>query len=168
MKWYIALNEAGTRGDIALHTKLAVLSARKHTDLVPTLLYTGNRNEFTAWLENHGVNIIQSELPYLSTITDLANENKYTTATVGHWLRTNVCLTEMQDEYVFYTDVDILFLKQPDLALTRPKYFAAAPEFDKNAWNYFNAGVMVLSPAGLREDYPAFETYLIANITEKT
>jgi hypothetical protein len=167
LKWYIALNEAGTRGDIGLHTKLAVLSAQKHTDLEPTLLYTGNRNEATSWLEDHGVTIVQSELPYLSTITDLVAKKEYTMDTLGHWLRTNVCLTELEDEYVFYTDVDVIFLKQPKLETIRPKYFAAAPEFNKDSWNYFNAGVMVVRAPGMREDYAAFEKYLIENIREK-
>jgi lipopolysaccharide biosynthesis glycosyltransferase len=168
VKLYLALNEAGTRGDIGLHTKLAVLSARKHTKLQPHLLYTGERNAFTEWLERQGVTIIDSHLPYLSVIKELVAENKYTLNTVGHWLRTNVCLEELQDEHVFYTDVDVLFLKDPALEDIRPRYFAAAPEFDKDSWNYFNAGVMVVNPRGLRENYREFEAYLIKNIREKT
>lgn len=168
MKLYLALNEGGTRGDIALHTKLAILSARKHTDLEPQLLYTGTRNEFTKWLEDHGVNVIDSDVPYLHVIEKLAAEGRYTLQTAGHWLRTNVCLAEQKDEYVLYTDVDVLFMKNPQIKDIRPKYFAAAPEFDPNSWNYFNAGVMVVRPAGLREDYQKFEEYLIENICKET
>ena len=168
MKIYMALNEGGTRGDIALHMKLAILSARKYTTLQPHLLYTGNRNGFTAWLERQGVRIIDSQLPYLHVIEELTAAGRYTTATVGHWLRTNVCLTERYDEHVFYTDVDVMFLKNPELGNIKPRYFAAAPEFDKTSWNYFNAGVMVLCPRGLREEYGAFEQYIIQNIREKT
>ena len=168
MKWYLALNEAGTRGDIGLHTRLAVLSAKKHTNLEPTLLYTGERNDFTVWLESRGVNVVQSELPYLSTITDLVKENKYTMGTVGHWLRTNVCLEEMQDELILYTDIDVLFLKQPTLSELKPSYFAAAPEFDRHSWNYFNAGVMLVNGPGLRSDYVEFEKFVVDKIKEKT
>ncbi|MCB8879781.1 hypothetical protein ACELLULO517_06010 [Acidisoma cellulosilytica] len=168
MKWYLALNEGGTRGDIGLHTKLAVLSALQHTDLAPHLLYTGNRNGFTEWLEARGVNIINSRLPYLSVIEELAAAGRYHMLTVGHWLRTNVCLEEREDEHVFYTDVDVLFLKRPELAAIQPRYFAAAPEFDPTSWNYFNAGVMVLSPQAMRDDYAGFERYLVETLREKT
>jgi hypothetical protein len=168
MKWYMALNEAGTSGDIALHTKLAVLSAARHTDLIPHLLYSGNRNAFTAWLERQGVTIIDSTLPYMDLITGLTAAGKYNLSKVGHWLRTNVCLEERQERHVFYTDVDVLFLDRPGLAGLTPRYFSAAPEFDKTSTNYFNAGVMMVNTEGLREEYGLFETYLRRNIEQKT
>lgn len=168
MKLYLALNEGGTVGDIALHTKLAVLSAQKNTKLKPHLLYTGNRNIFTEWMEERGVKTIDSALPYMAVIEKLTSEGRYSTATVGHWLRTNVCLEEHEEQHVFYTDVDVLYLSDKGLEDLTPRYFAAAPEFDKNSWNYFNAGVMVVNPKGLREDYNDFEKYLINNISEKT
>ena len=168
MKWYLALNEGGTRGDIGLHTKLAVLSALKHTELAPHLLYTGERNPFTAWLEERGVKVIDSRLPYLAVIEELAAAGRYHILTVGHWRRTNVCLEEREDEHVFYSDVDVLFLKQPELATICPRYFSAAPEFDRTSWNYFNAGVMVLNPQNMRSDYEEFERYLVTTLREKT
>lgn len=168
MKWYLALNEAGTRGDIGLHTKLAVLSALRNTDLQPHLLYTGERNSFTAWMEEQGVTIVESTLPYMAVIEALVAQGRYHFMTVGHWLRTNVCLEEQDDDYVFYTDVDVLFLRAPELSHIRPDYFAAAPEFDRDSWNYFNAGVMVLNPARMRSDYEGFERYLVDTLQEKT
>lgn len=167
MKWYMALNESGTAGEIGLHTRLAILSAQKHTRLEPVMLYTGDRNDFTRWLERRGVRVIDSEVPYADVIRRLAAEGRYWTATLGHWLRTNVCLVEREDEHVLYTDVDVLFLGAPDLSL-KPRYFAAAPEFDPNSWNYFNAGVMVANVSGLREDYPAFERYMVERIERET
>jgi hypothetical protein len=168
MKWYFALNEGGTQGDIALHTKLAVLSARKNTTLEPHLLYTGQQNRFTEWLVRQDVKIIQSELPYLDTILGLVAENRYSPKTIGHWLRTNVCLEEKADTHVFYTDVDVSFLHNPYLGNMRPGFFSAAPEFDPSSDNYFNAGVMLANVEGLRSDYPVFQDYLIRNIKQKT
>lgn len=160
MKWYMALNEAGTRGDIGLHTKLAVLSGRRHTNLVPKMLYIGERNDFTRWLEQHDVEVIDQLLPYIDVIDRLVAENRYTRATLGHWLRTNVCITEKQDANVLYTDVDVIFQKQPDFGSLRPNFFAAAPQFGQDAWDYFNAGVMFVNVDGLKSDYVAFENYL--------
>lgn len=168
MKWYIALDEAGTRGDNALHTKLAVLSAARHTDLAPHLLYSGHRNAFTSWLEDHGVTIIDSRLPYLDLIALLFEEGLYDFTTVGRWLRTNLCLEEREDRHVFYTDVDVLFLRRPRLSGITPRYFAAAPELDKTSSNHFDAGVMVVNTEGLREEYAPFEAYLRRNLAQKT
>lgn len=168
MKLYLALNEAGTRGEIGLHTRLAVLSARKNCQFEPVLLYTGERNDATRWLEAHGVRIIDSTVPYVDTIVKLVEEGRYTLATLGHWLRTNVCLVEKDDPFALYTDVDVVFLAGTQAAALKPAYFAAAPEFKPNSWNYCNAGVMVANMKGLRSDYAAFEQYLVENIRSRT
>ena len=168
MKWYMALNEAGTHSDIGLHAKLAVLSGRRHTSLVPKMLYIGARNDFTRWLERHDVEVIDQELPYIDVIDRLVAENRYSRATLGHWLRTNVCLAETEDTHVLYTDVDVMFRNTPDIRALKPEIFAVAPEFDRNSWNYFNAGVMVANVEGLRRDYAAFEAYLRESIYKNT
>ncbi|MGE7413385.1 hypothetical protein [Methylobacterium tarhaniae] len=167
MKLYMALNEAGTSGDIGLHTKIAALSAKKFTTLDPVLLYCGEANEQTRWLQEIGVEVVRSELPYLDLILKLTQEGRYWTASVGHWLRTNVCLEEKEDEIILYTDVDVLFLKNVNYS-AKPKYFAAAPEFNPNSWNYFNAGVMIANMHGLRSQYQEFEAYLRENIDLRT
>jgi hypothetical protein len=168
MKLYLALNEAGTQTDIGLHTKLAVLSALNHTKLEPHLLYVGEPNDFTQWLGNVGVNVISSKVPYYDTIKTLTEQNRYTMATLGHWLRTNVCLVEKDDSYVLYTDVDVIFRRQLDLDQLRPRYFMAAPEFFPDRWSYFNAGVMVANIPALRAEYPQFEKYLVESLIQYT
>lgn len=160
MKWYMALNEAGTHGDIARHLRIAVLSGRANSTLQPCLLYYGDRNEFTRWLERNGVRIINSQPQFLDLILRLAEEGRYSTAFIGHWLRASVCLEEWDDPYVLYTDVDILVRSNPELGTIRPAILAAAPEFQPDNWNYFNAGVMVANVERLRADYTRFERYL--------
>ena len=167
MKVYFALNEGGTRGDIALHTKIAVLTANKYTKLQPVLMYTGERNDFTRWLEDHGVEVRDSVLPYLPLIRRLSDEGRYHMHSVGHWLRTNITIEEKEEEYVLYTDIDVIFRGEPQIE-NKPKLFAAAPEFQKDGWNYFNAGVMFINVPALRSTYEDFEAYLRLNIEEKT
>ena len=167
MKAYFALNEAGTAGDIALHTKIAVTTARDQTDLELTLLYTGNRNDFTAWLEAHGVQVIDSKLPYLHLLERLTAEGRYHLMSVGHWLRTNVPLEEKDSDFLVYTDIDVVF--QGGIpTLDSPSYFSAAPEFKKDGWNYFNAGVMYVNVRSMRDTYDSFEEYLYENISART
>jgi hypothetical protein len=164
----MALNETGTAGDIGLHARLAILSARQYTDLEPFLMYTGERNSFTQWAEDLGVRVLQSRLPYLNLSAELSEQKRYNMNTVGHWLRTILCLEETDDEHVLYTDVDILFMRSPQLASIKPDYFAAAPEFDPNSLNYINAGVMVMNVPAMRSEYRLFEEYLRLNIARKT
>lgn len=167
MKVYFALNEGGTHGDIALHTKIAVLTATQNTKLQPIMMYTGERNDFTRWLEANGVEVRDSDLPYLPLIRRLTDEGRYHMHSVGHWLRTNVALEEKTDDIILYTDIDVVFRKHPEANLT-PAYFAAAPEFKQDGWNYFNAGVMLVNIPALRDSYTEFEAYLRTNIEEKT
>ncbi len=168
MKLYLALNEAGTHGDMGLHARMAVLSAMHHTDLQPVLLYIGNRNERTSWFERKDVIVVDSKLPYVDLIERLTKDGRYWTASLGHWLRTNVCLEEKLDEHVLYTDVDVVFLSKTIAGSLKPDVFCAAPEFQKDSWNYFNAGVMVANVKKLRESYDEFENYLVKNIEEHT
>lgn len=168
MKLYLALNQAGTGGEIGLHTRLAILSARKNSQFEIVLLYTGERNNATKWLEAQEVRLVDTTIPYIDTLVKLTNEGRYSLATLGHWLRTNVCLEEKDDTFVLYTDVDVVFFSQTQAASLKPAYFSAAPEFKKDSWNYCNAGVMVANIKGLRSEYPIFEQYLIENIEKST
>lgn len=154
MKWYFAINEFGTGSDIGHLAKLAVNSARRFTDLEPHMLYYGNRNKFTAWMERHGVTVIDTKPTFERALGQAIDAGWYPRALTGHWLRTEICNIETRDEFVLYTDVDVIFLKSIDLSGLKPKYFACAPETDKDNWSHFNSGVMVMNIPGLRADYP--------------
>lgn len=168
MKIYMALNEEGTEGDIGLHTRMAILSARQNTDFELVLLYTGERNHRTRWFERHGVRIVDSKVPYEHVIVELTREGRYWTKSLGHWLRTNLCLEEKDEEFAVYTDVDVIFMEQFDPKHLKPRVFCAAPEFQRDVWNYFNAGVMIANIPRLRREYGEFENYLVQNIREHT
>jgi hypothetical protein len=166
MKWYFATNEGGCHGDNGFHAKLAVLSALRNTRLEPHLITTGFRNEFTAWMEHHGVKLIDATLPLMGAIRRAAAKGTYSEDYVGHWLRCEIPLLEQDDEFVLYTDVDVLFLKGLDLRGVRPPVFAAAPEFRRESRNYVNTGVMVMNVPALRETAPAFMSYVADEIAE--
>lgn len=168
MKIYLALNENGTIGNIGFQTKIAVLSILNNTSLLPVMMYIGNRNDYTLQLERLGVEVVDCKLPYISLIEEMAAQGKYTTATVGHWLRTNISLEELREEFVLYADIDTFFRFEPAVAGVRPKYFAAAPEFKPDGWNYFNAGVMLINLPNIREEYSLFERYITDNLQKRT
>ena len=145
----LGINEAGTHNELGLHARIAVSSALSRTDLEPRLLYTGARNAFTEWMEARGVRVIDVELDSRRNQV-LAAQGLYPKALLGHWLRSQICLLEMGDEFVVYTDCDVLFVEQPDFGHNRPEYFACAPEFKVDNWNYCNTGVMIINVPSLR------------------
>lgn len=160
MKWYFAINEDATKSPLGLHAKLAVRTARKRTNLEPHLLYLGHRNTFTEWMEAQGVVVIDVRPSYEDAIIAAANEGRYPRNFIGHWLRTEICNIETTDRIVLYTDIDVAFLRNPELADSDPSFFACAPEFREDDWGRFNSGVMLMNIPALRADYPRLCEYI--------
>ena len=150
MKWFLGINEAGTQHELGLHAQIAVSSALRCTSLEPNLLYTGHHNEVTEWMKARGVRVIDVKIRFENEIERLARQGIYPRALIGHWLRSQICLLEMADEFVIYTDCDVCFVSDPAFSEVRPGYFACAPEFKADNWNYCNAGVMVMNVPALR------------------
>ncbi len=156
IKWYFATDESGSSGESGLHARLAVLSALQNTRLKPHLITTGFRNAFTAWMEAHGVRIIEGKQPLAATIGEMADAGRYSRSYAGHWLRCEIPLIENEDEFVLYTDCDVVFLRGIRMRTIRPPLLACAPEFKMEGADYFNSGVMWMNVAGLRDASPTF------------
>lgn len=156
LKWYFATNEEGSQGVHAVHAKLAVISAQRSTSLRPHLLTTGFRNAFTQWMEDRGVVVIDAMQPLAEAIRASEAIGGYHTRYLGHWLRCEIPLIESEDDFVLYTDTDVVFLDDFDLSDERPAYISCAPEFKMRGSNYFSSGVMLMNVAGMRETLPGF------------
>ncbi len=161
MKWYFAINEAGARSEVGWHARLATLSALQRTTLEPTLLYAGQPCALTAWMESHGVRVLTVHPPFEQRIAELEARGRYSTALLGHWLRSMICLLENTDQFVLYTDCDVVFMSDPKLGDVRPACFACAPEFRQDNWNYVNTGVMVINVPALKADFERFIAYAL-------
>ena len=164
MHWYFAIDEAGGLGGAGALAKLAVLTARAAGGLRPHLLYYGNPNGFTAWMEANGVTVIETAPSFIAEIEAAEAAGAYKAHSIGHWLRVAVPLVERAEELVLYTDCDVIFLRPFDLGRMRPRMLAAAPEFRKDNWNYFNAGVMLMNIPAMRASYAAFARHIVARI----
>jgi hypothetical protein len=167
VKWYFAINDAGAAGEVGWHARLAVLSALQRTTLEPTLLYTGRPCALTDWMTLHGIRVLNVRLPFEQRIAELAALGRYSTAFLGHWLRSMVCLLEGTDQFVLYTDCDVVFLSDPMLNGVRPACFACAPEFRQENWNYVNTGVMVMNLPALRVGFEKFIAYALDMIERR-
>jgi hypothetical protein len=168
MRWYFAIDESGAAGQTGADAKLAVASAQAVGGLEPVLLYHGARGEFCDWMTRRGVRIIDAEPSFLPVIREAQARGIYKPHSVGHWLRVVIPQVETDQNFVLYTDCDVIFLKPVDWTTIRPKIFAVAPEFQKDNWNYFNSGVMLLNVPAMRASYEAFEAHIRARISSGT
>ncbi|WP_275788126.1 hypothetical protein [Pararhizobium gei] len=145
-KWYLCINEKGFKSSVEM-IRAAVNSARANTDLVPHCVYSGEDASHISELENMGIKVIR----HRSTFEDdlrFAYGKEYDTFS-GHWLRIDLPVLEEEDEYILYTDNDVIFLAPPEDI--KPNLIAAAPEFDQKKLTYFSSGVLVMNVNGMRE-----------------
>jgi hypothetical protein len=110
------------------------------------------------------VRVIDAAPTFLGVIREAQSRGTYKPHSVGHWLRVVLPQVETEREFVLYTDCDVLFLRRVDWAAIRPKIFAAAPEFKRDNWNYFNAGVMVMNVPAMAASYAGFEAHVCERI----
>jgi hypothetical protein len=164
IRWYFAIDEAGGLGEAGQYARLAVLSAHAVGGLDPVLLYAGQRNDFTAWMTAHAVTVIDAQPAFKGAIEAAEAAGTYTSFSNGHWLRVTIPHIEQHADYVLYTDCDVLFLRRYAWPSLRPRLFAAAPEFTRDNWNYFNSGVMLLNVAAMRNTYAPFEQLIVSRI----
>ena len=165
MKCYICLTAPKDDNDVYVSTLEATLaSARKNTSLDIVALYDGSEDsKCYKLLKTFRVEIIKHEFShkrYLEKIypnehikRDVKKEEFYHKLS-GTFMRLDIPFVEKKEKYVLYVDIDVIFLKDIVLDdLPKPKFLAAAPEFDKNVskMKYFNAGILLLNIEGMKE-----------------
>lgn len=151
-RWYFCINEAGFDRSRTL-VAAALASCLTNTSLRPFAIYNGEEARHVAWLEARGATVVRHRS---SIEADLRTGygDRFDTFS-GHWLRIDLPLIEREEEVILYTDVDVMFLREPAIEAA-PPLLAAAPEFDIDDLSYFNSGVMVLNLPGLRRVHDAF------------
>jgi GT2 family glycosyltransferase len=165
MKWYFSLSEAsidrpdhGWRGLV----RTAVVSARSNTNLHPYMLYDGDESDFLAELRGLGVTVIRHKVTFHEALA--SRGPSYLPIALGAFLRVELPLIETEDEFVLYTDCDVVFRRHPEIGL-RPKYFAAAPETSKVDYrNNMNSGVMLMNVPAMRERLPELRQFIIDHL----
>jgi len=167
MRWFFALNEASPSfWDYANLVQVAVHSAKTNTSLEPVCLYDGTDNPLTAWLEDADVPVIRCRTFLQEWVADLPPIPR------GAYLRLEipaVCVQhDWQDQWVLYTDCDVVFPRDPVplLADLQPQFFAAAPESDRADYTHFNSGVMLINVAGLRAEESALKSTIKSHLQE--
>ena len=168
MKWFFAVNQESLsvmRDHFEPLILAAVHSAKAHTTLDPHLVFDGGDDPFLDVLVGLGVKIIRHRVSFHDSLERFGEANPgYLRIAGGAFLRVEIPLIEIRDEFVLYSDCDVLFERDPTPYLPRPRYFACAPENDPNNWTDFNTGVMVMNLPALRRDIGDFASFISENV----
>lgn len=167
MKWYFALTEASLCDpNVGWETMIlaAVRSCRQHTDLAPHFLFDGENGPFLSRLEAEGVTVIRHRVSVWDAIAAHRSDDYYRRVASGTFLRIDIPALETDDEFVLYTDCDVMFTAPVELADHSPSAFACTPEFDLNDPAALNAGVMLMNLPALRAELPEFREFICTHL----
>ena len=128
MKWIFASNQSSLenpREDWPRTIRAAVHSARENTTLEPVMIYDGADSEFIRELRNLGVTILNHRLSFYDFIRRYQETNRpgdlhYLQTAASAFLRVDLPILIDRDEFVLYTDCDVMFLKEPRIKDLRP------------------------------------------------
>ncbi|NES77365.1 MULTISPECIES: class I SAM-dependent methyltransferase [Okeania] len=169
MKWFFALNEAGPKfADISKMVKVAVLTARQNTSLEAFCIYDGQENnELTRWLEKNGVKLIFHRTPHYEVFKKNMAERSFKMA-CGAYLRVEIPkimeINSIADDYVLYTDCDVMFVGDvvEYLSSIKCEYLAAALE-NPTKLDFLNSGVLYMNVKKQQEVYEDFNQFIKDN-----
>ena len=171
MKWFFAINEASPGFKIySQMIKVAVYTALQNTSLEPYCIYDGEDNELTDWLQKNGVKIIYHRTPHYEKLQ--TQHPLYSTVAFGAFLRIEIPkiveIYEIPDEYVFYTDCDVMFFDDvvDYLQGITCEYLAATPEHDPNNWEHLNSGVLYMNVKNLQKIQKEFDDFIDKNLDQ--
>jgi len=169
MKWFFAVNRASPGFPLfAELIAVAVRSARQHAPaLDPHLIYDGPDDPLLERLRSAGVVVHRLRSFLFDALTEIAERTDCPQALqigAGAFLRLEIPALAARegwaDEFVLYTDCDVMFLADPlpELRGSTPEFFAVAPERAGDPLN-MNSGVMLMHLPGLRTRDDAFRAH---------
>lgn len=159
LKWYFCLSQ-GAKNIYQYEIRAAVNSALENTTLRPHFIYDGTPDDLTKWLENKGVKVIFHKVSFAAAFEKFTCPYASNTA-LGAFLRIDIPLIEIEDDYVLYTDTDVVFNKDIKLEeMGRPELFSAATQNSVDDWSVFNSGVMIMNVANMKSEHNAIVDFI--------
>lgn len=178
MKWFTATNETSLRDPKFFELlQVAVTSLRENTSLDPYVLYEGEECPATKWLHDQGVTIVPTRLTFYDELREFMlpdYQEFHIACRAGAFLRTELTPSirefGIDDQYVFYTDCDVVFASDIQLDNCRPKYFAASgnkvggrTRLKIGGHYHINSGVMLMNVDAMRGRYEEFKKFVMSN-----
>jgi hypothetical protein len=130
------------------------------------MIYDGEESAFTQELRDRGVEVIfhRSTL-YGAFQNHRPGDDDYLRIASGAFLRFDIPLIETSEEFVIYTDCDVIFRAAPNFfTASRPDYFSATSQFEKNADRDMNSGVMLINVPAMRSINPDLVEFTLKNL----
>ena len=164
--WYFATNRHGLMNAFD-QIQVAVLSARQHTALSPVCLVDAGANRAEVgrqlgWLQAHGVRLVFHTASLLGALR--SHFGAIMDVYSGHWLRCDIPMLEQAEEYVLYTDFDVMFSGPVEDNPVWPRLMACGPERDRSDATYFNSGVMIMNLPNLRPRLPELRAMILQRL----
>lgn len=166
MKWYFALS-AVTMGhhdhDWDGMIKAAVCSARRNTWLRPHFIFDGEACPLTREIELLGAKVIFHRVSLYEQMVAQGPSFPFAIAS-GSYLRIDIPWLERDEDFVLYTDCDVIFRRHPSVTKLRPRAFACAPQMNRGDYEDMNSGVMLINVRNMRHELPAFRQFIVGNL----
>lgn len=146
--------------------RVSVESALLNTSLEPHLIYDGEPSPFTDELMAKGVKVFFHRLSFTREImAHQPNDLHYQAIARGAFLRFDIpLLADADDEFVLYTDADVMFMHNEPMTGYKPALLAAAPQFDRGVKTDMNSGVMILNVSSLRATREQLIGFTVKNL----
>lgn len=127
LKWVFTINQGPSEMSKSFEKmlKIAVLSAKRETNLIPVCVTTSSpQSKLSQWLISENVRVIHHHPTWASKVeatarryskiprrsgTEKSHLSKDPAAMVGTFLRIDIPILGFIDEFVLYTDVDVMF-----------------------------------------------------------
>ncbi|OYV39646.1 MAG: hypothetical protein B7Z80_06675 [Rhodospirillales bacterium 20-64-7] len=168
MKWFFCwCQETESRTDHDWPNLIrATVQSAAHTGLDPHMLYDGVETPFIAELRNRGVKVIFHRLSFADALSrHRPGDERYHAVARGAFLRFDIPLVcQGDDEFVLYTDADVMFRATPDFRGYRPDMIAAAPQFERGNRADMNSGVMLINLPKFRAALPGLVRFATENL----
>lgn len=179
MKWFMAANQESLQNDGFLRLlRLALHTAQQNTSLEPYLIYDGEECAELEALKGQGITALRTSLTIEPELRAWMTENYpgdiHLITRRGAFLRMELgkVIQEngLKDEYVLYTDCDVMFMQEPDVANCRPDCLAATGKKEGGrtwlrlggCW-HFSSGVLVLNTASMINCSEGFRNFVLNN-----
>lgn len=161
---------------------VALKSARQNTSLDLVVLYDGPKvHRIYDILTRYNVKIIEHPFSHFDCLKKTFTPDILLSKTgkssidfkklSGTFMRLDIPFIEKDDDYVLYTDVDVIFNKDiKDYDLLKPKIVAAGPEVsrDYHEGDIFNAGILFMKVKAMKKKCEEIFSLLEHGIPNKT
>jgi lipopolysaccharide biosynthesis glycosyltransferase len=160
VKWFFCLDDGANQFALA---RVAVSTCLRQTRLRPHCLYSGDSPDVVRWLEAAGVSVFRHAVPAVAEAVRRCYDDPR--VALAAYLRTDIPrFCEPGDEWVFYSDVDVMFVGDCEhLKTLRPAWLAMTCDLDPLDASKCNSGAILMNVVRLRDDHPNFVNWVNQN-----